>query len=97
MHLGPGEGGIGNPHQPRAGGLRLGGNDGHLLPDQRIDQRTLARIGRAEDGNQAAVLCHPNLFMKASAAAVSASRRLVPVASASPTPCTLTATRKRAA
>jgi hypothetical protein len=50
-------------HQPRAGGLRLGRDDRHLLADQRVDQRRLARIGRADHGDQAAGLCHPNLFM----------------------------------
>ena len=43
-----------NAHHPRARGLRLGAGDCHLLPDQLVDQRALARIGGAEDGDDAA-------------------------------------------
>ncbi|KIU01369.1 hypothetical protein QU38_01990, partial [Staphylococcus aureus] len=39
---------------PGACGLRLGADDGDLLADQRVDQRGLARIGGADDRNQAA-------------------------------------------
>ncbi len=38
-------------HQAGARGLRLGADDRDLLPDQRIDQRRLARVGRAEHGD----------------------------------------------
>jgi len=34
--------------QASAGGLRLGAGDRHFLPDQLIDQRRLARVGRAD-------------------------------------------------
>ena len=42
-------------HQPRARGLRLGTDDRDLLADQRVDQRRFARIGRADDGDEAAM------------------------------------------
>ena len=71
-------------HQPRAGGLRLGADDRDLLPDQRIDQRRLARVGRAEHGDEAAALAHCNFSSSAAAAAVSASCFEAPSASASP-------------
>ena len=38
--------------------LRLGAGDRDLLPHQRVDEGGLARIGRAENGNEAAVLSH---------------------------------------
>ncbi len=41
-------------HQPGARGLRLGADDRDLLADQRVDQRRLARIGRADHGDEAA-------------------------------------------
>lgn len=37
-------------------GLRLARGDADLLPHQRIEQRRLAHIGLADDGDQAAVL-----------------------------------------
>src|SRR5690606_32206375 len=86
--------------QAHPGGLRLGAGDRDLLPDQRVDERGLARIGRADHGGDAASgfgLSHPNRSMKASAAAVSASCLLVPVASTSPTLCTETRTVNLAA
>ena len=43
-------------HDAGACGLRLGTGDRHLLPHQRIDQRGLARIGRTDNGNDAAAL-----------------------------------------
>ena len=43
-------------HHAGAGGLRLGTGDRHLLPHKRIHQRGLARIGRADYGNDAAAL-----------------------------------------
>ena len=33
-------------------GLRLVGHDGELLPQQRIQQRGLARVGPADDGDE---------------------------------------------
>ena len=84
-----------NPHQPRARGLRLGTDDRDLFADQCIDQRRLARIGRAQDGDQPAFLGHFFIFSnRIAAAAVSASCLLVPSASASPPRATVTLTRK---
>ncbi len=40
-------------HQPRARGLRLGADDRDLLADQRIDQRRLAGVRRADHGDEA--------------------------------------------
>jgi hypothetical protein len=39
-----------------ARGLRLARGDADLLADQRIEQRRLAHVGLADDGDQAAVL-----------------------------------------
>ena len=72
-----------DPHQPRAGGLRLVADDGYLLADQRIDQSRLAGVGRADDGGEAGA-CHCSCASRASAAAFSASCLLVPSAVASP-------------
>ena len=83
-------------HQPRARGLRLGADDRDLLPDQRIDQGRLARIGRAEHRDEAEA-AHWTCCSKASAAAVSASCLLAPSALASPSRGTLTLTVKRGA
>ncbi len=44
-------------HQPRARRLRLGADDRDFLADQRIDQRRLARIGRADHGDEAGAGC----------------------------------------
>ncbi len=43
----------GNPHQPRAGGLRLGGDDRDFLADQRVHKRRLAGVGRADHRDEA--------------------------------------------
>ena len=51
-------------HQPGARGLRLGGDDRDLLPDQRIDQGRLAGIGRADHRDEAAALGHRNLLQQ---------------------------------
>src|SRR3546814_10280663 len=45
-------------HQPRACGLRLGADDRDLLADQCVDERRLAGIGSADDGDKAAGLGH---------------------------------------
>src|SRR3546814_4158824 len=45
-------------HQPRACGLRLGADDRDLLADQGVDERRLAGIGSADDGDKAAGLGH---------------------------------------
>ena len=60
-------------HQPGARGLRLGADDRDLLPDQRIDQRRLAGVGRADHRDEAAALGHCSCSSSAAAAAVSAS------------------------
>jgi hypothetical protein len=46
LMLRPGE----HPQQPMAGGLRLLGDDGHLLPHQGVDEGGLAHVGLAEHG-----------------------------------------------
>ena len=86
--------GDGDAHQPGAGGLRLGADDRHLLPDQRIDQGRLARIGRADDGDEAAFLGHFSCSRSFAAAAVSASCFDAPSALAEPTPLISTSTTK---
>ena len=43
-------------HDTGARGLRFGAGDRHLLPYQRIHQRGFARIGRADDRDDAAAL-----------------------------------------
>ncbi len=48
----------GNAHQAGTGGLRLGRGDGHLLADERVDQRGLACIWRADHGDESAFLSH---------------------------------------
>ena len=47
LRLGP----IDHAQNPVAGGLRLGGDDGHLAPHQGIDQGGFADIGPADDGH----------------------------------------------
>ena len=42
--------------QAGARGLRLRADDRDLLADQAVDQRRLARVGRADDGDQPAML-----------------------------------------
>ena len=64
-------------HQPRARRLRLGADDRDLLPDQRIDQRRLARIGRADHRDKARAGRSFNCSSSAAAAAVSASCLLI--------------------
>ena len=54
----------GDAHQPGAGGLRLGGDDRDLLPDQGVDQGGLAGIGRADDGDGAEALRHVSLLQQ---------------------------------
>src|SRR5690606_24733788 len=84
--------------QPGAGGLRLGAGDRHLLADELVDQRRLARIGRANHRDETATrLGQPNFSMNNRAASVSASCLLPAVASTSPTFLTLTRTVNRAA
>ena len=77
-----------NAHQLGPRRLRLGTDDRHLLADEGIYERALARIGGADDGNEAAACLfgfgHDNLLNKAAAAAVSASCLEAPSASASP-------------
>src|SRR3546814_3907759 len=46
-----------DPQHPRTGGLRLGTGDGDLLPDELVDQCGLARVGRADHRNDAAMGC----------------------------------------
>ena len=59
-----------------ARGLHLGADDGDLRADQRVDERGLAGIGRADDGAKAAALCHgsPTCASSLAAASCSASR-----------------------
>ncbi len=85
----------GDAHQPCAGRLRLGADDRDLLSDQRVDQRRLARVRRADDGDETGAggsFRHCNCFNSAAAAAVSASCLLVPSAVASPSLATETRT-----
>ena len=35
-----------------AGGLRLGGDDGHLFADEGVEQRAFAHVGPAENGDK---------------------------------------------
>ena len=85
----------GDAHEAGAGGLRLGRDDRDLLADERVDEGRLARIGRAEDRDEAAFLGHFFIFSRRrAAAAVSASCLLAPSASASPPRATVTRTRK---
>ena len=42
-----------NAQDTMAGGLWLGGDDGQLLADDPVEQRRLADVGSAEDGNSA--------------------------------------------
>src|SRR3546814_3788437 len=46
-----------DPQHPRTGSLRLGTGDGDLLPDELVDQCGLARVGRADHRNDAAMGC----------------------------------------
>ena len=78
---------------PMPGGLRLGADDGHLVPDQCIEQRGLADIGAADQrGKAAAVLrsCAATARCSCSstpaAASCSARRRLEPAPSARSSP-----------
>ena len=84
-------------HQPGARGLRLGADDRHLLPDERVGEGRFARIGRADDGDEAAALAHASCSNNALAASVSASCLLAPVALASASLPMLTLTVKRGA
>ena len=61
----------------RAGRLRLAGDDRDLLADERVDERRLAGVGRADEGDEpASRLAHVALqrSRKACAAACSAAR-----------------------
>ena len=87
----------GDAHQAGAGGLRLGADDRDLLADKRVDEGRLARVGGADDGDEAAVLVHFKISNRAVAAAVSASCLLAPSASASPPRATVTFTRNSGA
>ena len=51
-------GNIDDPEDAVARRLRLGRDDGELLPDQRIQQRALARVGPAKDTNESGVKGH---------------------------------------
>src|SRR6185436_411654 len=84
----------GDAHQPGAGGLRLGGDDRDLLPDQGVDQGRFAGIGGADHGDAAEAAGHDNCSRRAKAASVSASCLDVPSALASPTPLIETFTWK---
>ena len=82
----------GNAHQADARCLCLRADNRHFLSDQRVDERRFARVGRAEDGNEAAF--HLSCSSKTEAAAVSASCFDVPEADASPALPMLTVTVK---
>src|ERR1043166_5246657 len=89
----------------RAGGLHLARDDGHLGTDQRVDQRRLADIGRADQRDETAargsgrrasgILAHltPSRAIIAEAASFSAARLLLPTPSAGASPGTSTAMR----
>ena len=86
-------------HQPDAGGLRLGADDRDLLADQRVDERGLAGVGRADDGDEAAPFGGGfghgfNSLRRVRAASVSASCFDVPVPSAVARPGISTVTVK---
>ena len=92
----------------RARGLHLARDDGDLGPDQRIDQRGLADIGRADQrdetaarGTRAPRFVQPSLppptpsrSIITEAATFSAARLLPPMAFADASPGRSTATRK---
>lgn len=86
-----------DPHQPGPRGLRLGADNGDLLPDQCVDEGRFARIGRADNGNMAAALCHAFFSRNAFAAAVSAACLLFALADTGWKPLTVTVTSKRIA
>ena len=48
-----------------AGGLRLGGGDDDLLPDQRVGQRRLARVGAPDERREAAAVALRRLVERA--------------------------------
>src|SRR5204862_3559789 len=90
----------GDAHQPRTRGLRLVADDRDFLSNQRVDERGLAGVGRADDGDEAGarfVFAHLSCASSASAAAVSASCLLDPSAVASPSFGTDTLMVKRGA
>src|SRR3546814_636053 len=89
-------------HQPGARRLRLGADDRDLLADERVDEGRFARIGGADDGDEAAPLGHvrsssASRASSAAAATFSAACFDAPSPSASASLPILTATRKRGA
>ena len=47
-----------DPENTAAGGLRLGADDGEFLADQPVEERALAHVGPADDGDEACPHLH---------------------------------------
>src|SRR3984957_6975739 len=89
LRLAPGQ----DATHDRAGGLRLAGDDRDFLADQRVDQRRLAGVGRADDRDEPAsgrAQLPPQRSRKACAAACSAARfeLAAPISGANPSSVT---------